>query len=446
MSTNNSGGLFQMDCGAVDQASDEILHDLGITKKGDILSLRGYCRQKLQQAIDAARKGTQEETKRKLLTELFNQKKKKSKKTRGDPDPKLESKSETEKKKKEKVKHRRIQMGWLHYDEQRGRYVSVRLNKGGGSREVDVPLNADVPQMIDIAKDIFFPDGKTTFGPLADMELGLANFKCENIPEFNDVLESFTLQQYINAFKATRIRLYVQTKRASIHSSANIYDNQDDSFLLRSAFSVQQSEESSVSLIGSPSDREDLRKKQEEEYMQSLALDKAKEESKKQKLSEEREKAERQLGLHQMRLARVEAEPLQTEPKIEVSVRHIHHGVVSRSFHPHKIMSHVYDWVGSLSILPEYFHLCGFDGKCLLPSESVTVADKQMLYMTESETMPNLDEEDPEINVRGFGNCEHNYDDTLPPESSPSQPSSCHEVSPVPDLPPEQLMEDDDLV
>ena len=43
MSTNNSDGLFQMDCGAVDQAKDEILHGFGITEKGDILSLRGYC-------------------------------------------------------------------------------------------------------------------------------------------------------------------------------------------------------------------------------------------------------------------------------------------------------------------------------------------------------------------------------------------------------------------
>ena len=230
----------------------------------------------------------------------------------------------------------------------------------------------------------------------------------------------------------------MQTKRASIHSSENIYDKQDDSFLLPSAFSVQQSEESTVSLIGSSSDREDLRKQQEDEYMQSLAVDKAKEERKKTETlrGEGKGRAATGLGLHQMRSARVEVEPLQTEPKIEMSVRHIHCGVDSRSFHPHKTMSHVYDWVGSLSILPEYFQLCGFDGKCLLPSESVTVADKQMLYMTESKGMPNLDEEDPEINFRGFGNCEHNYDDTLPLESSPSQPSSCHEVPPVPDLPP----------
>lgn len=69
-----------------------------------------------------------------------------------------------------------------------------------------------------------------------------------------------------------------------------------------------------------------------------------------------------------------------------------------------------------------------------------------MLYMTESESMPNLDEEDPEINFRAFGNCEHNYDDMLPLESSTSKPSSWHEVPSLPDLPPEQLMEDDNVV
>lgn len=84
----------------------------------------------MKRAIGTARKGTQEESKRKLLTELFNQKKKKSMKTRGDPDPKLESKSETVEKKKGNMKHCCIQMGCFHYDEQRGHYVSVHLNKG----------------------------------------------------------------------------------------------------------------------------------------------------------------------------------------------------------------------------------------------------------------------------------------------------------------------------
>lgn len=48
--------------------------------------------------------------------------------------------------------------------------------------------------------------------------------------------------------------------------------------------------------------------------MQSLPFDRAKEEKKKRELSDEREKAVPQLGLHQMHSARVEAEPLATEP------------------------------------------------------------------------------------------------------------------------------------
>lgn len=66
--------------------------------------------------------------------------------------------------------------------------------------------------MIDMAKDLFFPDGNTTFGPLADMEVGLANFKCESILEFNDELKRFTLQKYIDVFIATHIRFHVQMK------------------------------------------------------------------------------------------------------------------------------------------------------------------------------------------------------------------------------------------
>jgi len=43
--------------------------------------------------------------------------------------------------------------------------VSVHLNKGGGSREVDVPLHADMPQITDIAKDRFFLMKRPFLGP-----------------------------------------------------------------------------------------------------------------------------------------------------------------------------------------------------------------------------------------------------------------------------------------
>ena len=259
-----------MDFVAVEQASDDILQSLGITKKDDILSLRGYCTRKFKQPSDFTRKEAQDKMKRKLLTELLNQKNKKTKKVCSDNDPNLETKSETGNKKG--VKTRRIQMGWLHYDQQQGRDISMRLKRGGGTREVDVPLNADVHQILKIAKHVFLPQGNTTVGPLTDMEICLANFHCEEVPEFNAEGECFTLQQYIDTFKTTRIRLYVQTKRTSIQPTEND-SAEDDSILLQPTFSVQNSGENSVPLIGTSTARADLQKQQEEEYLQSLAVD-----------------------------------------------------------------------------------------------------------------------------------------------------------------------------
>ena len=80
-----------------------------------------------------------------------------------------------------------------------------------------------------------------------------------------------------------------------------------------------------------------------------------------------------------------------------------------------------------------------------LPSEPVALVDKKMLYMAKNEDMPNLLEEDPEINFMGFGSNEDRFNETIPLDSTMSQPSSFLAFPPVPDLPPEQLVEGDDL-
>ena len=66
-----------MDFGAVIQASDDILYQLGLVRKGDIPSLRGFCEGKLEEKANGDRKDARDETKRKLLAELFSQKQKK---------------------------------------------------------------------------------------------------------------------------------------------------------------------------------------------------------------------------------------------------------------------------------------------------------------------------------------------------------------------------------
>ena len=54
-----------MDIGAVIQSQDKELEDLGLIRKGDILSLRGFCERKMRERSD-------KETKRQLVTELLN--------------------------------------------------------------------------------------------------------------------------------------------------------------------------------------------------------------------------------------------------------------------------------------------------------------------------------------------------------------------------------------
>ena len=49
-------------------------------------------------------------------------------------------------------KMRKVQLGWLHFDDEKQSFVSVRMAKGGGTREVDIKLNADKDDVIGIAK------------------------------------------------------------------------------------------------------------------------------------------------------------------------------------------------------------------------------------------------------------------------------------------------------
>ena len=157
-----------MDIDAITQSQDKILEELGLVKKGGLLSLCTFCQRK-------ARENSQQETKRQLVMQLINQKKKKTKK----PLPNLFDEAE---KPRKKVKTWKIQIGWIHFNEKQEQYISVRLKKGGRTREVHVPLNANVQKIVDIASEIFFQNGISTFGALEDMEVSLANFRSETLP------------------------------------------------------------------------------------------------------------------------------------------------------------------------------------------------------------------------------------------------------------------------
>ena len=330
--------------------------------------------------------------------QLINQKKKKTKK----PLPNLFDEAE---KAQEKVKTRKIQIGWIHFNEQQERYISVRLQKGGGTREVHVPLNANVQKIVDIASEIFFQNGMSTFGALEDMEVSLANFRSETLPLHTPEGNEFTLQYYVTSNKATKVRMYLKTQiKSTVHRHTPMVDiTDDDSDLLNPVFPGNEGEDAVSQILGTSAEREQLKSEQEQELMASMARDREREEETRRVLNKELEKANRQLRLQKACWARIEMAPEESQSNVNVSVRHPSLGIISRAFHQCSSMTPVYDWMGSLSLMPEHFRPCLFDGKCLLPSEPVQVAQRTMLYMSECENVPNLLEEDAEINFHGFG-------------------------------------------
>ena len=121
---------LQMDFAAVRMASDSDFQALGIRRRGEILALRSFVLSD-EENLETEKKGK----KRKLL-ELTKQLASKSlKKKPGSPGlkGKLSEDAGIEIPPTQRLK--KIQIGWMHYNEKDRRYVAVRLAKGGGTRK-----------------------------------------------------------------------------------------------------------------------------------------------------------------------------------------------------------------------------------------------------------------------------------------------------------------------
>ena len=147
-----------MDFSAVTTATDNQLRELGVLRRGDLLSLQGFVKQKLKGE-------NRDEKKRKLLDLLKG--KGKPKKKKAEDKTGTGSGATCSNKSKEKSQ-RKIQLGWLHFDPSQKRYVSVRLLKGGGTRTVSVEVNSNVQDLVKIGKSIFFPNGDSFVGNIAE--------------------------------------------------------------------------------------------------------------------------------------------------------------------------------------------------------------------------------------------------------------------------------------
>lgn len=138
---------------------ESLLVDLGLRAKGDVFSLKAFCKRRLGKTSDeSSQKGDIEEKKRRLVERLREEKENKKKRRSSSHKSTKESEegSPSKKEKKKSDKSRRVQIGWLHYSYKDSRYVAVRTAKGGGTRQIDIKASANKFEVIARAKQLFF--------------------------------------------------------------------------------------------------------------------------------------------------------------------------------------------------------------------------------------------------------------------------------------------------
>ncbi|KAK3703507.1 hypothetical protein QZH41_002223 [Actinostola sp. cb2023] len=428
---------------------------MGLIAKGDIFALKMFTGKASTSA--GKEEGQDREAKKKRLLEIVNSGKikKKDKSSGGQPS----------------VRTRKFNMGWIHYDEKKRKYIPVRYAKGGGSRQLDLPADSSKEDVIVYAKSLFFPDDQSIFGTPSEMDLELGNFSQSVIHSLTDEFGfelPFTLDNYFKVHKLSRVRLYLMSKChlkdvASSVTKAGSFDENSDEEMSddetlpplndytkeRQNESLESREDSdeddsifvytnklsqTSQLIGTTSERDVVKDTQDMEYHESLLID----QKKKMDAASEVVKADRLEKLRQARKSRIPPEPGSDESSILIVVKHRSAGTIKRKFCIKERMVAVYDWVGSYATDPEHYHLMIHPAIVLMPFEPVLVAENNLLLMGDSENPLPLSREvqDQEVTFIGYGpaTSKECLDDT----------SELFHIEPVSERIPEEVLQDDE--
>ena len=351
-----------MDAATIALATDEDMKNLGLVRKGDVIALRAFCTKR-----NEAGKEDRTDKKRKLLEVLKSKlpRTKISKKSMEDT-PKTSVKKTT----------RKVSLGWQHFDNSQNRYVLVRIGRGGGTRDVSIPIDSTRDDILKEMLDLFFPSGNSIFGSASTMKFNLGNFKGDEIKH-----DGFSLAGYITQHKLSKVRLYLLSKVEEGNETISLSDSDEE---LPPAFEIQNDEaQSSSTLLGSSSERKKIREHQDEEFHESLRRDQFADFEKEQAIERMKNEVTKSDSIHKSRCERVPEEPSINDEHAMVSVRHTTLGVVSRRFSRSCQISSLYDWIGSLCRYPAHFNLSSPGISKLYPTSSIMLVDRALVSMAE---------------------------------------------------------------
>ena len=165
---------------------------------------------------------------------------------------------------------------------------------------------------------------------------------------------------------------------------------------------MERQHETSV-LIGSSEERHELAAEIDRAYNESLLKDQQKEIERQRQESEEEEILRRQQQLQDCRKDRVLPEASLSGPHVTITVRHTIMGNKTRIFQDNLTMTQVYDWVGSLNLVPEHFHLLNYNGEVILPESAICSG----VYNMQKSDNPVLLTPSGTVSFSGYG-CDDN--------------------------------------
>ncbi|XP_035985847.1 uncharacterized protein LOC110368198 isoform X1 [Fundulus heteroclitus] len=109
--------------------------------------------------------------------------------------------------KNEKKTAKRVELGWMNFNEKENSFKQVRSVKGGGTRHISVDRQAKVSDIQEMAESLFFPNGVCRSLNLADHVCSIHDFAQ------NEMDPDVTVEDLYEKTKVKLLRLYLCTKR-----------------------------------------------------------------------------------------------------------------------------------------------------------------------------------------------------------------------------------------
>lgn len=206
--------MFQIDCETILLLGEEGLKEF-LPKFGDRVAVINFSKKK----IHNTKKSLTEKLREKILNRKTN-------------------KDEKEKSQNINIqcskKTRIVEIGWVCSQQGSKVYTQVRTKYGGGTRRISVSKEAKCSELLERAKELFFPNGVSTKGLLSEFNCELLDFKSHSFSM------ELTVQQMYEISAMSTLRFYLATtyknkeynhtpRRSTISESSSHYN-------LRSSF------------------------------------------------------------------------------------------------------------------------------------------------------------------------------------------------------------------